>query len=345
MVWKILLALLFFSFMIFAHELGHFLTARLFKVGVKEFSLGMGPKLVSKTSKKSGTVYSLRALPIGGYVSLVGEDEDSDDENALNKKPWYQRFVILFAGAFMNVLTAIVAMFIILSSDPYYASCTVASNEYFPYEESVLSEAGILQGDTIVKINGKSINVYQDIASAISFDGKEPVDITVKRGNETLTFKDIQFKTDEADGVVFGVPDFAVLAKKKTFSTLISETIYTSFSTVKTIWRSLIGLVTGEYGMEAVSGPVGTVNVIAESASMGLRQLGMLFVFISMNLGIFNLLPFPALDGGRILFVLIEAVRGKPMKPEHEGYVHLAGMIILFGFMILVTFKDILKLF
>ncbi len=345
MFWKIILALLFFSFMIFAHELGHFLTARLFKVGVKEFSLGMGPKLISKKSKKSGTVYALRAFPIGGFVSLVGEDEDSDDENALNKKPWYKRFVILFAGAFMNILTAIIAMFIILSSDPYYASCTVASNEYFPYENSVLAETGILQGDTIIKINGKSINVYQDISSAISFDGKAPLDITVKRGKETLTFKDIQFKTEEMDGIVYGVPDFAVLAKKKTFSTLLSETIYTSFSTVKTIWRSFTGLVSGEYGMEAVSGPVGTVNVIAESASYGLRSLGMLFVFISMNLGIFNLLPFPALDGGRILFVLIEAVRGKPMKPEHEGYVHLAGMVILFGFMIIITFKDVIKLF
>ena len=345
MVWKILIALLFFSFMIFAHELGHFLTARLSKVGVREFALGMGPTLISKKSKKSGTVYALRALPIGGFVNLVGEDEKSDDENALNRKPWYQRFVILFAGSFMNILTAIIAMFIILSSEPYYASCTVAENEYYPFEESVLSDAGILEGDTIIKINGKTINVYQDIASTISFDGKAPVDITVRRGNEILTFDDVQFKTAEQDGIVFGIPDFAVQAKRKTFSTLISETFYQSFSAVKTIWRSFTGLVTGEYGMEAVSGPVGTVNVIAESASMGIRSLMMLFVFISMNLGIFNLLPFPALDGGRIIFVLIEAVRRKPLKPEHEGYVHLAGMVILFGFMIIVTFKDIFKLF
>ena len=345
MVVKILLALLFFSFMIFSHELGHFLTARLFKVGVNEFSLGMGPKLLSKKSEKSGTVYSLRAFPIGGFVSLVGEDENSDAENALNKKPWYQRFVILFAGSFMNVLTAVIVMFIILASSPYYASCTVADSPNYPIKESVLYEAGARDGDKIVEIDGDKMNVYQDVSYKIMLDGKEPLDVVVERDGKRITLDNVQFKTEELDGVVYGMPDFSVYAQKKTFLSLIRETFYESFATVKVIWSSLIGLVTGEYGIEAVSGPVGTVNAIAESASMGIRTLATLFVFISMNLGIFNLLPFPALDGGRLVFVIIEAIRRKPLKPEHEGYVHLAGMIILFAFMIFVTFKDVLKLF
>ncbi|MBR5460018.1 MAG: site-2 protease family protein [Clostridia bacterium] len=345
MVWKILLALLFFSFMIFAHEFGHFITARMFKVGVKEFSIGMGPKLISRRSNKSGTLYALRLLPIGGFVSLVGEDENSEDENALNKKPWYQRFVILFAGSGMNILTAIITMFIILASSPYYASCVVADSPNYPIEESVLYGAGIMDGDRIVEINGEKMKVYQDISYKIMLDGAEPLDITVERNGEKILFEDIQFTTDEEDGVTFGMPDFSVYAQKKTLKALLYETVYESFSTVKVIYDSLIGLITGKYGVEAVSGPVGTVNAIAESASMGVRTLATLFVFISMNLGIFNLLPIPALDGGRLVFVLIEAVRRKPIKPEHEGYVHLAGMILLFGFMAIITFKDIFKLF
>lgn len=344
MVWKIILALLFFSFMIFAHELGHFLTARMFRVGVREFSIGMGPKLFSKRSEKSQTLYAVRALPIGGFVSLVGEDEDVEEENALNKKPWYQRFVILFAGSFMNILTAVIAMFIILSSEPYYASTTVADTEARPLENSVLWDAGIRDGDTITHIDGEKMNVWQDVAYKIILDGKNSLDILVLRDGEELLFEDVKFNTETEDGIECGVIDFSIYAKNKTFLTLIKETIYESFSTVKVIFSSLKGLVTGEYGLEAVSGPVGTVSVIAESAEMGIKSLATLFVFISMNLGVFNLLPFPALDGGRILFVLIEAIRRKPLKPEHEGYIHFAGMAILILLMIIVTFKDILKL-
>ncbi len=344
MVWKILLALLFFSFMIFAHEFGHFITARLFGVGVNEFSIGMGPKILSKRSQKSGTLYAIRLFPIGGFVSLVGEDEKSDEENALNNKPWYQRFVILFAGSGMNIITAVLAMFIILASSPYYASCVVADSDNFPLQESVIYEAGILDGDKIVEINGEKMNVYQDISYKIMLEGKNPVDITVVRNGERITFDDVQFPTDEQDGIVFGLPDFSIYAMKKTFPTLIRETFYESFSTVKVIYSSLVGLLTGEYGIEAMSGPVGTVNAIAESAEMGVRSLATLFVFISMNLGVFNLLPFPALDGGRLVFVIIEAIRRKPIKPEHEGYVHLAGMVLLLLLMVFITFKDILKL-
>lgn len=344
MVWKILLALLFFSFMIFAHEFGHFFTARLFGVGVNEFSIGMGPKIVSKRSQKSGTLYALRLFPIGGFVSLVGEDEKSDAENALNNKPWYQRFVILFAGSGMNIITAVLAMFIILASSPYYASTIVANSENFPIEQSVIYEAGIQDGDRIIEINGEKMNVYQDISYKIMLDGTKPLDITVERNGEKIIFEDVQFPTDEQDGVLFGVPDFSIYAVKKTFPTLVRETVYESFSTVKVIYSSLIGLISGKYGIEAMSGPVGTVNVIAESAEMGVRTLATLFVFISMNLGVFNLLPFPALDGGRLVFVIVEAIRRKPIKPEHEGYVHLAGMALLLTLMVFITVKDILKL-
>lgn len=344
MIVKILLALVFFGFMIFVHEFGHFFTARLFKVGVREFSIGMGPKLFSKKSEKTGTVWSFRALPIGGYVNLVGEDEENDSEDSLSKKAWYKRFIILFAGSFMNVLTAVIAMFIILASDPYYASTVVCDWEARPLTESVLYDAGVRDGDRIVEINGKKINVWQDVSHVIMTDGTDPIDVTVKRGEEHLIFKNVQFKTDTLDGIEFGVIDFGVYALKKTFPNLIREAFYESFATVKMIYSSLFDLISGKYGLGAVSGPVGTINVIAESAASGLRSIAMLFVFISMNLGVMNLLPFPALDGGRLVFVLIEAVRGKPLKPEVEGYVHLVGMILLFTLMAVVTFKDVIKL-
>ncbi len=344
MFWKIILALVFFSLMIFVHELGHFISARIFGVGVNEFSIGMGPRVISRKSKKSSTVYALRALPIGGFVSLVGEDENVDDENSLAKRPCWQRFIILLSGAAMNILTAVVVMFVILASSPYYASCTVASTETYPIENSVLYEAGIRDKDKIIEINGKKMNVYQDIAYKIMLDGKDPLNITVERNGEKLLFENVKFETEIQDGIEVGIIDFSIYAQRKTFTTLIRETVFESFATVKVIYSSLMGLITGEYGLEAVSGPIGTVNVIAESADMGIESLAYLFVFISMNLGIFNLIPLPALDGGRIFFVLIEAIRRKPIKPEHEGYVHLAGMILLMILMVVIAFKDIIKL-
>ena len=345
MILKILLALLFFSLMIIFHEFGHFITARMFGVGVKEFAVGMGPKIASKTSKKSGTAYSLRLFPIGGFVSLVGEDEDVEDENSLVKKPWWQRFIVLSAGSFMNVVTAILAMFILLSATPYYPSTHIADREgYSVIADSVLSDYGVRDRDKIVEIDGEKMKVWQDVSYKIMIDGTEPLDITIERDGEEILLENVQFKTDVADGITIGVVDFAPLYIKRSFKSLVYEAFYQSFSTVKMIYSSLIDLVTGRYGLEAVSGPVGTVNVIAETAEQGFLSLLYLFVFISMNLGIFNLLPFPALDGGRLVFVIIEAIRKKPIPPEKEGIVHAVGMVILLVFMAVVVVSDILKL-
>lgn len=345
MVWKIIIALLFFGFMILSHEFGHFITARLFKVGVNEFAIGMGPKIISRKSKKSGTAYSIRALPIGGFVSLVGEDEESDRDDALTKKPWWQRFIILLAGSFMNILTAVVAMFILLSLSPYYPTTYIADREgYSVIEDSVLSDYGVQDGDKIVKINGEKMNVWQDVSYKIMMDGTEPLDIVIERDGEEILLEDVSFNTEEVEGLLCGVVDFSPLYVKRSVGTLMREAVFQSFSTVKMILSSLTDLITGRYGLEAVSGPVGTVEVIAESVSQGFKPLLYLFVFVSMNLGVFNLLPIPALDGGRIVFVLIEAIRGKPIKPQHEGIVHAVGMVLLLLFMAVVMVNDIIKL-
>lgn len=345
MLWYILLAILFFGFMILAHEFGHFITARLFKVGVNEFSIGMGPKLISKRSSRSGTAYSVRALPIGGFVSLVGEDEEVESENALNKKPWWQRFIILCAGSFMNILTAVVAMFILLSLSPFYPTTYIADREgYSVIEESVLGEYGVQDMDRIVEIDGEKMKVWQDVSYKIMSDGTKPLDIVIDRNGERIVLEDVQFRTEEIEGLLCGVVDFSPLYIKRSVGTLIKEAFYQSFSTVKMILSSLKDLVTGKYGIEAVSGPVGTVKVIADSASQGFRSMLYLFVFISMNLGVMNLLPFPALDGGRIVFVIIEAIRGKPVSPKAEGVIHAVGMILLLAFMAVIMVSDVVKL-
>ncbi len=345
MVIKIILALLFFGFMILAHEFGHFITARIFGVGVKEFAIGMGPKLFTKVSKKSGTAYSVRALPIGGFVSLVGEDEDVDSEKSLTKKAAWKRFIILSAGSFMNIITAVVAMFILLSLTSYYPSTYIADREgYSVIEESVLGEYGVQDRDKIVKIDGKKMKVWQDISYKIMTDGTEPLDITIERDGKEILLEDVQFKTEVVEGLLVGVVDFAPLYIKRSFTTLVREAFYQSFSTVKMIYSSLIDLVSGKYGLEAVSGPVGTVEVIAETAEEGIYSLLYLFVFISMNLGIFNLLPIPALDGGRLVFVIIEWIRRKPISPEKEGLVHTIGMVLLLIFMAVVVVSDIAKI-
>lgn len=341
----IVLAILFFGFMIISHEFGHFITARLFKVGVNEFSVGMGPKIFSKVSRKSGTAYSVRALPIGGFVSLVGEDEETDEENALNKKPWWQRFIILFAGSFMNIVSAVVAMFILLSMSPYYPTTYIADREnYSVIADSVLAEYGVQDRDKIVEIDGERMNVWQDVSYKIMSDGIEPLDIVIERNGERIILEDVQFKTQTVEGILCGIVDFAPLYVKRSAGVLIKEAVLQSFSTVKMILSSLGDLVTGKYGLEAVSGPVGTVEVIAESAKQGIESAIYLFVFISMNLGVVNLLPIPALDGGRIVFVIIEAIRKKPLKPSTEGIIHAIGMVLLLAFMAVILVNDIIKM-
>lgn len=309
-------------------------------MGVYEFAIGMGPKLLSRKSKKTGIRYSLRLFPIGGFVNLVGEDEKTDREDALNKKSWYKRFLIIAAGSLTNILCAIVVMFTLLLFVNNYPTTTVSSYEL---EHSVLYSAGIREGDVIREINGRKITVYSELSYAILHDGVNPVDITVQRDGETLLFRDIRFQT-EKDQIEIGVIDFFPTFEQRSAGTLLKQSFFQSFAMVKMIYESLVDLISGRYGIDAVSGPVGTVGVIADSVDTGAYHFFYLFVFISMNLGVFNLLPFPALDGGRLFFILLEALRGKPVKPEHEGYVHLAGMALLLLFMAFITVFDILKL-
>ena len=351
-LFNILVPLLFLGVLIFVHELGHYLAARLFRTAIKEFAVGMGPKIFSVRSKKTKITYALRAIPIGGALTMHGEDEESEVENAVSKKPVWQRFLILSAGSFMNILLGFVLMAVFVSGANGYNSTKVNRfvDGYSVSNTGENIEERLMESDEILKVNGKSINVYNDLLYAILRDGKDPVDITVIRDGEKLELKNVRFPNLTEDGITFGMIDFETQPYAKTFSEVVHQTFFQSFATIDMVWSTIFDLFTGRYGMEAVSGPVGITQTIGNTAKeattseAGAKSLIFLIALITMNLGVVNMLPLPALDGGRIIFLIIELVRGKPMKPEHEGYVHLAGFALLILFMIFVTYKDIMKL-
>lgn len=338
----IVIAILLFGGLIFVHELGHYLTARACGIGVREFSIGMGPKLFGWVGKKNGTQYSLRLLPIGGYVSMYGEDEDSDREDAFHRKPVWQRMLVTVAGAAMNILIGFLLTLAMILSSNALGSTIVAE---FTSENAVSAQGGLAVNDEIVKIGRVRTHTYIDVAYEIMRSGGEPIDITVVRNGETVTLRDIAFQTTTEEGIVYGNMDFRLYGLQKTFGGVLKHTWYQSVSSIRMIWQSLFDLITGKYGFEQVSGPVGTTQTIGEAATAGSTSLLYICALIAMNLGVFNLLPFPALDGGRIVFLLIEFIRRKPIKREIEGYINLAGLALLLLLMLAVTAKDLWKLF
>ncbi len=340
----ILLAILIFGFLIMIHELGHFLTARLFKVTVHEFSIGMGPKLLQKKSKKSGIAYSLRLLPIGGYVSMEGEDTESEDENAFYKKPVWQRIIVTSAGALTNILVGVLVMILLVSTQNNLLSNRIGAFIYNDEGVCYAESGGLAIGDVITHVDGTPVHIGNETFYEIMRQGIEPIDITVIRNGEKVVIKDVAFGQTADSGAVFGVMDFKVYAEEKTPLTVLKHGFFRSVSTVKMIWESLIDLITGRYSMEVVSGPVGVTKALGEAAQSGIADLVYLSVFISMNLGVMNLLPLPALDGGRLLFQFIELIRRKPVPTKIEGYVHFAGLVLLMILMVVICVKDVITL-
>ena len=338
----ILLAILVFGILIFIHELGHFLCARACGVEVKEFSIGMGPKILGWNAKDGTTKYSLRLLPIGGYVSMLGEDEESDSDRAFGNQSVFKRLSITVAGPLMNLLLGFLVMIVMVSSATALYSNTVY---YSPDREAISSDFGLESGDKIVKIGKTRVHTWYEINYEITYQGAEPVDITVIRNGNRLVVDDVVFPTEAVDNMVFGRADFVPSTEDFTFVNVLKHSYFRSLSTVKMIVDSFVDLLSGRYGLEAVSGPVGITQTIGDFASMGWYYFLYIFVIITINLGVFNLFPIPALDGGRILFLLIEAIIGRPLNPKIEGYIHFVGLVLMLGLVALVTFNDVLRLF
>ena len=361
----ILLALLLFGIVIAIHELGHFLTAKLFHVHILEFSIGMGPKVFSRVGK-DGVKYALRAFPIGGYLSMVGEDGDgeppareddpverespADDPDSFAKKPVWQRMIILAAGAAMNILLGFALMAgLVACSDALYGttvdSLLVSHDGKTAY---VAETAGfpITSGDTILKIGSRKINVREDILYEVMFLADKPVDVTVRRGGETLVLRDVVFPTFVEDGKVFGNAGFLIMKTlPKTLPSVAKQAVCQSLSTLKLLVSTILDTFRGKYGMDAFSGPVGIVGTVAETAAYGFDSLIFLMAIITLNLGVFNLLPLPALDGGRLLFLLIELVIRRPVPAKYERAIHAAGFVLLIGLALLITYQDVVRIF
>ena len=350
----VLLSLLVFEFLIFIHEFGHYITARIFKVTISEFSLGFGPELVSYESKKTGIKYKLAAFPLGGFVAMVGEDEETDDPNAFNKKPAWQRFIITAAGATVNIVAGFLAMIIIVSfikigNTTYGAPMEDELLHSLGYEtvndEYRSDDSGLKYGDEIVKVNGKSVRIYDELSYQIMRYGHESIDLTVIRDGETVVINDVRFPTVEEQGQTFGIIDFKITGyvEKGVFK-VIGLSVRKAALVMRMCWESIIDLITGRYTVEAVSGPVGISAAIGDAASAGILSLLNITVLISMNLGFMNLVPFPALDGGRLITILIEMITRKKIPAKVEAMINGIGITILFALMILILFKDVFAL-
>ena len=338
-IFYVLIAILVFGLLIFIHELGHFLFAKKFGVAITEFSLGMGPKLFSKTGK-DGIAYSIRAFPIGGFVSMVGETDESDNPNAFNKKPAYQRFIITIAGAVMNLLLGLIVMFILTTTNSVFGTTKIGE-----FSKDATSNQVLMLEDEIIKVGNTRVHTSSELSYEIMRKGYEPISITVIRDGNKITLDNVVFPQISSDGIVFGSIDFLVYGEDRTFSTIIKNSYYSSKSTIKMIWDSLYDLITGRYGMEQVSGPIGVTGAITNAAKTSTYSLFYLVVVISMNLGIFNLLPIPALDGGSLLLIIIEMIIRRPIPQKIDYGIKAIGFLLLMGFAVLVTFKDIIFLF
>lgn len=345
----IIVAILVFGIIIIIHELGHFTVAKLCGIKVNEFAIGMGPKIVSWG--KNETKYSLRALPIGGYVAMEGEDDDSSDPRAFRHRKVWQRLLVVLAGAFMNLVLGFVILVIITATSDAIVSTTVAQF----YEEDATSHlTGLEVGDKIVSVNGMKVYTDTDISYQVQIDEDMSFEMTVIRDGEKVTLPDVRFDSVvNEDGSRSLVIDFIVVGEKVTPLSTLSYSARKFVSVARTIWLSLADLLRGRYSVNDLLGPVGIISIIGDvvgTTEQGiafgemLANLGSLMVFITINVGIFNLLPIPALDGARAVFLIIEGIRRKPVKPEHEGMVHLIGMAALLLLIVVVTVSDVIKL-
>lgn len=343
-----IIAILLFLLLVMFHEFGHFICAKISGVKVNEFAIGMGPKLFK--FQKGETLYSFRLFPIGGFCAMEGEDEDSDTAGAFSKASVYKRMLIVAAGALMNILLAFIFMMVILAQQDSFASTKISKFS----DNAVTSQYGLQVGDEIKKIDNYGIRTYTDVAFALALNKNNYSDFVVKRNGENVEIKNVKFQTKEGqDGKQVIVRDFYVYPIEKTFLTFLGQTFNEIVSNVKLTYVSLWKMVTGQYGLNSVSGPVGIASVIKDAASTGLQEnflqgvnnIIMIMMVLSVSLGVMNLLPLPALDGGRFIFLIIEAITKKPVPQKYEGLVHKIGFILLILFILFITFNDILKLF
>ena len=356
---SVIFAIFLFSVLIFVHELGHFTAAKLSGVQVNEFSMFMGPAIWKK--QVGETLYAIRCIPIGGYCAMEGEDGGSDNPRSFDKAAWWKRLIILAAGAAMNFLIGVVLMVIVVLMvsvclpGKQTAVPVIASFEDYA---TVNGENGLQAGDCIVEVDGEKLYSYSDFSMILSLNPGDVHDITVRRNGEKVVLKDFLLEKHEvtlkngSTGLRYGM-NFTLSTPN--FWEKLGMAWNQSLDTVRMVRLSLQMLLGGKVGIKDMSGPVGIVSemskVAAASDSKVTALLNMLYFggFIAINLAVMNLLPIPALDGGRIVCLLItvvvEAITKKKINSKYEGYLHGAGMILLLALMAIIMFKDVIFLF
>ncbi len=325
-------AVILFALMIFPHELGHFVAAKSVGVTVNEFAFGMGPALFQR--QRGETMYSVRLVPIGGYCAMEGENEDTGNAGSFNSKPVWAKLTVLFAGSAMNVLIAILALSIFIGA---VGSVTTTLDEIQP--DSPAFTAGLQKGDRLLSIDGKKIESWNDVTQAMG-EGSGSRTIEIERDGETLTFDAVPEKNEEGRYVIGILPQVThdPLTAVKSGLKLTGNMTVLMFDSLKM-------LVTGQVSTDEISGPVGIVTMAGETSKYGISYFVNLLALMSLNLAIINLLPLPALDGGRILFVIIRKLTGRMISDELEGRIHSIGMVLLLVLMVFVTWNDITRLF
>ena len=350
---SILFAILLFSFLVFIHELGHFVCAKLSGVQVNEFALFMGPAIFKK--QVGETLYSIRCIPIGGYCAMEGEDEDSENPRSFQKAAWWKRLIVLVAGAAMNFFTGILLFAIVYAPAQ---QIVVPVIDFFEEGCVLEGENGFQAGDRILKLDGERIYVVSDFTTILSLKSGDVHDILVERNGEKVLLEDFNLVRSEFPdgnggtslryGFSFSIQELDFLGKA-------AFVWHNVIDNVRMVRLSLQMLFSGQASLQDVTGPIGIVQIMSDTAAASPTALDALYNllylggFIAINLAVMNLLPIPALDGGRVvallLTVALEAITRKKINPKYEGYIHTAGMIFLLALMAVIMFKDIFFIF
>lgn len=337
-VYPILIAILFFEVIIIVHEGGHYAAARLMKIKVNEFSVGMGPKIFQ--FEKNGTKYSLRWVLFGGYCSMEGENDASSDENAFGNKKVWQRIVVVVAGAVMNLILGFIVVLVLVSSQDLVGTLQVAK-----FEDGAVSQScGLRAGDVIKSIDGMRIYSTNDISTGLTRIPDSTVDMVVERDGSEQKIQ-VTFDTEEYEGRQYIKMDFWMLGVEKTVPNVLSRAFAETASYARSVFLSVHDLLTGRYGISDMSGPVGAVSVMSDAVKASTLSVMRLMALLTINVGLFNLFPIPALDGGRLFILLGEGITRKKLPQKAEYLINAVGLVLLLGFMCIVTFSDITKLF
>jgi len=333
---------------IFVHELGHFIFAKKAGIYVYEFAIGMGPRIYSKRRKNDETIYSIRLIPLGGFVQLAGEEIEEDRSIPQNKrmqaKTWLERFLTIIAGATFNFLFAIFLLFLV---GLFYG---VSSNK--PIIDSLIEgypayNSGIKAGDTILEVNDKIVKTWDDALLQMELSNKEkPIKIKVKHTNDRIDIYTLTLKKEvDNNREVYRLGVSPRIEKKYGLLNAINYSFTKTISSFKTMFIVIGNLLGGELGLEKLTGPIGIYGVVGEQTRAGFDSVLYLLAFLSINVGFINLIPFPAFDGGRLFFLVIESIKGSPINPKIENYFHTIGFMILMILMLYITFNDLVNLF